>query len=378
MKNLLQKTSTILVAVVLVGSFGLFGVYQQISAESRSLAELMKEAQELQKKIDAAEERANELANQARSLEGAIAELDSEIEQMTMQIDLLQKELEIAERELERQRKMLRANMRALYKRGGASTVELLVGSDSFSQFIDEQEYLERLKASVQESTEKILELKQDIEANKEKQEAARKALQSRRQARATLLEQTRGSEARYREHVRNLTEQQRAVNRELVRLSRIVSTGGSGGYPWSGARCVATDQVSGNCPNFEWYVGDDKSDRRDTWGYYYRNCTSYVAWKSAQKGLKLSGKGSMGNGGQWAANAHRYGLKTGDTPKRGAFAVWETGGFGHVAYVEDVEGNNVIVSEYNFVADGEFSIRQVTKNSPGAPTKYVYTPWSE
>lgn len=44
------------------------------------------------------------------------------------------------------------------------------------------------------------------------------------------------------------------------------------------------------------------------------------------------------GNGGQWAASAVRDGFRTGKTPQVGAVASWDDGGYGHVAYVTDVD----------------------------------------
>lgn len=44
------------------------------------------------------------------------------------------------------------------------------------------------------------------------------------------------------------------------------------------------------------------------------------------------------GNGGQWAASAARDGFRTGKAPQVGAVASWDDGGYGHVAYVTDVD----------------------------------------
>lgn len=44
------------------------------------------------------------------------------------------------------------------------------------------------------------------------------------------------------------------------------------------------------------------------------------------------------GNGGQWAESAARDGFRTGKTPQVGAVASWDDGGYGHVAYVTDVD----------------------------------------
>lgn len=56
------------------------------------------------------------------------------------------------------------------------------------------------------------------------------------------------------------------------------------------------------------------------------------------------------GNGGQWAASAAAAGFRVGSTPAVGAIAVWNDGGYGHVAVVTAVESSTRIqVSESNY-----------------------------
>lgn len=387
--TLLHKMRLLIVtAVFMLTSSGL-ALVNLSPVDGATLEELRTQSAALQAQINENNRQAQSLAQEAGSLKRTLAELDIQIGQTNTQIELisnkiqqLEVELQNAQAELERQKGLLKSSMRALYKRGGASTVELLVGSDSFSDFINDQEYLERLKTGIQESTEKIIQLKLQIQTQQDEQkvllaqqEAAKVSISASRAERADLLAKTQGDEARYRAYSRELVEQQKVINRELLRLSRVVNTGGTGGYPWPNAICVATGSVSGDCssgyPIYEWYV-ESKSNRRDDWGYYYRNCTSYVAWVSDQHGLSVPG---LGNGGSWAANAWKHNLPTGNVPKTGAFAVFSSGGFGHVAYVEAVSGGEVLISEYNYVADGIYSERWLPSS---LVSKFVYTPWSQ
>ena len=60
------------------------------------------------------------------------------------------------------------------------------------------------------------------------------------------------------------------------------------------------------------------------------------------------------GNGGQWAESAARDGFRTGNTPEVGSVASWDDGGYGHVAYVTDVDPvtGYVKVLEANYNGD--------------------------
>ena len=58
------------------------------------------------------------------------------------------------------------------------------------------------------------------------------------------------------------------------------------------------------------------------------------------------------GNGGQWADSAARDGFRTGKTAEVGSVVSWDDGGYGHVAYVTDVDQTTgyvkVLESNYN------------------------------
>ena len=126
-----------------------------------------------------------------------------------------------------------------------------------------------------------------------------------------------------------------------------------TGDYPYATATCQATGQVAGYCPDDNWVY---RGGLFDKWGYNYRNCTSWVAWRlSATSGYQMPY--AIGDASAWGAYFANHGHHPGPTPTRGAIA-WEPNG-DHVAYVESVssDGSHVTISEYN------------EHYTPGAPT---------
>ena len=57
----------------------------------------------------------------------------------------------------------------------------------------------------------------------------------------------------------------------------------------------------------------------------------------------------NWGNGGEWANSARAAGFKVDQTPEVGAIASWDDGGYGHVAVVTAVKGNQIQVKESNY-----------------------------
>jgi peptidoglycan hydrolase CwlO-like protein len=186
-------------------------------------------ATELQSVIDslAAQQEANEeiledLSAKVNSLQNRLAILQTEINQINtaiekteLEIKKLTIELQLAEKELIRQKGILAENLRTLYIEGGVSTLDLILASDSFSDFINRQEYLARLKNSVQDSTERVILLKEEIEKNKKeqeellaKQERQKRGLNDSKAVQQALLNATKGQETRYQQIVVDLEKQ--------------------------------------------------------------------------------------------------------------------------------------------------------------------------
>jgi len=74
---------------------------------------------------------------------------------------------------------------------------------------------------------------------------------------------------------------------------------------------------------------------------YPFGWCTYYVATRRAIPA-------HWGNAGQWLYSAQRDGYATGSGPSVGAVVVTNESWYGHVAYVESVNGNEITVSEMN------------------------------
>jgi len=84
-----------------------------------------------------------------------------------------------------------------------------------------------------------------------------------------------------------------------------------------------------------------------DPWGYFLRNCTSFVAWQLYEHGVPKTTLMSLGNGGQWAKSAAARGLTVSSTqPEAGAVAVSES--HDHVAYVLAANASGITFAEYN------------------------------
>ena len=171
-----------------------------------------------------------------------------------------------------------------------------------------------------------------------------------------------------------------------------------TGGYPYWGAPCEFGSAGGTSCMNpnnqydlYDWFESSNgqfsgngcgtsspSSECFDQWGYEYRNCTSFVAWKISQEfnGRDISG---WGNAADWATAAQNAGYSLDSSPQAGDIAVWgsEVGdGFGHVAYVASVSNGVATFDEYNVAGTGAYTDSYTSTDHPGGqvhPNWYIH-----
>ena len=113
-------------------------------------------------------------------------------------------------------------------------------------------------------------------------------------------------------------------------------------------------------------FKNKSKDSGVDPWGYFYRECVSFVASRLKNIGVNANLFSHLGNGADWV-NAK---VPHSKTPKAGDVAVYGAGSeFGnHVSMVTGVQGDKISGEEYNWSGDGQYHTYNGRKAS-GATT---------
>lgn len=337
-------------------------------------------ARDYEAEIRAKQQEANSYNSQAARLGEMAATLEEELNRLTAQvnalqsqiiesqnkIDSLKEEIKNNEAAINRNRKTMGQILSDMYVDDQISPLEMLASSENIGDFIDKQEQRSSLQGSLNDKIKEIKRLQKKLQDNKAavertlKDQETQKAQMAAKQAeQAKLVNDTKNDQAAYsslasqrNSEIAKLREQQAAENlRSLPRGSVPSGTPGGGGYPGAWA----------NAP-LDAYV--------DPWGLYTRQCVSYVAWKVHSTGRYVPHFGGAGNANQWPSTTARHGISNGSTPRAGAAAVIMGGAYGHVMYVESVNGDGTItVSDYNLGWDGLY--RNYKRSSSGLV--YIY-----
>ncbi len=117
-------------------------------------------------------------------------------------------------------------------------------------------------------------------------------------------------------------------------------------------------------CPKSGGYdcMPDTGYTGQTVWGSYGpgHNCVSYAAYMLERNGAERPWAGRLGDGSEWDEHARGAGHRVDTTPAVGAIAQWD-GGSGHVAYVDEVTPDYIVVTEDNY--SGYSSARKIWRD---------------
>ncbi len=165
----------------------------------------------------------NTLEEKVNKLTEEINAISSKINDTEAKISSTKEELVKTQAELDKQQKIIDSSVRSLYKTGRVSTVELLASSDNFTDFVNQQEYLQRIKLNVEEASKKVKKLKADLETQQtelegllELQVGQRKAVDSKKAEQDVLLNEAKDKEFTYSGYVQELQAQEDKAEQQL------------------------------------------------------------------------------------------------------------------------------------------------------------------
>jgi peptidoglycan hydrolase CwlO-like protein len=277
--------------------------------QTQQLAQLNQTLTDSQKRLD-------ELNNSVETAESEAVNLNARLADDQKRESQLQKEVAVLARaQYERPALSLTTVL-------DATSLDQLISDIAQSQLIAQKQW--RLKIQAQELRKKDQQTRDQQAANTEKIKQARD--QAAQVASKTLALRNQANDAVLQARADAIAAQARATQAAATRPSAAVKPPPAAVPPPGGAPPPGA-------------IVDPPGPNHFAYGY----CTWYVANKRNAPWF--------GDAIQWWPNAPPYGYAEGQTPVVGAIMVTRESGWGHVAYVESVNGDGSwTVSEMNFV----------------------------
>lgn len=307
--------------------------------------------EEAKQKMQDNQAAANNYTKKADSVGAIIDQLNEEIDSINNQIAeneakiaKLNKEIAATEQKLEDEQSALAELLVNMHFESDAEPIRVLAGATSISDLAEKAAREEVVKQEISAASEKVKLAKEQLNKEKEDVEAT---LEENEQSR-TLLASKKADQnelkATYEKNADNAEAVAAYWEKQFQALAWTPPSNTSGnGSRWAGTG--NSYPYRDNCPQ--------DNVRYGAYGGAVCQCTSYASWKAYEKwGIVNTWGGnaySYENGaGRYVPNSGTYSYVD-SSPAPYTIAIWKSGQYGHVAWVESVNADGSInISEYN------------------------------
>ena len=193
-----------LILAIIVLAVGALTVYAETIEElEERQRELEEQSEEYQRKLDESKAKVDEQQAYVDALVGKVQTVNAEISVIRQKIAALdadiaakQKLIDQKSAEIEDNLNTLRARLKAIYMAGDVSSLEIILGAKSFTDFIDKLQIVQYISShdealinSIKDQMDVISAEKQELQKEKQQQEAEKKKLEEKQQELNGLLE---------------------------------------------------------------------------------------------------------------------------------------------------------------------------------------------
>jgi peptidoglycan hydrolase CwlO-like protein len=359
----------LLPTISLVVNQGQTTVYaDNLCVTERCLAAEAAEAAARQKAREAAEQKGtyqgevNRLAAEVAAIQAEIDKNSEEIAQLTVQI-------EAAEAKLASLKILLTKTITKLYLENETTPLEILASAKSIGDYTNRQAQQDSMKKKVKTIADDVKKTQEELERKRKEAEVMREANQVRRDdvaakqaAQTTLMLTWAGREAEFESQAQD---NKRIKDEERRARQDYLDSRTGGGIPSAGDPNKGGYPYANECP---WNL--DAHETGTGWGLVCE-CVSYTGWKFYEySGYSPS---YWGNANMWPGSARSRGFTVSETPRVNSVAVMMGGAYGHVAWVEAINGDKLYISQYNYLINGQWGEYSEMWISASAFDLYIY-----
>ncbi|SDW95818.1 Surface antigen [Marininema mesophilum] len=300
----------------------------------------------VKKKKEQVKEEIEKLKEKIKPSKEKVEKIEKEISKTNKKIYEAEKKKKENEEELKYYEQLFKDRLKLVFQQGEMGTLESLLNAKSFSSFLDRFETLRLILARDRRLFDKYDQIRKDQEALKLKHKELAEKQKDKAENARKIYEKVQGEIEKTKGKLSKLDNKADSLQSEMDSLTMVSASL----YPY---KYASTSGV-------------------DPWQFYNRQCTSFVAWRMNQHGLKFDNNmqgGHFGNAENWDENARSIGMTVNNKPAVGAIAQFDpgvggAGSIGHVAYVTEVKGSSVEVEEYNLETPYGFGKRVIPASS--------------
>ncbi|MGX8774175.1 MAG: murein hydrolase activator EnvC family protein [Bacillota bacterium] len=256
----MRKKAAVIISLILALSF-CFGTANVCATP---LSELQQQIEDKQKELEEGQKKEKDLTAQVNDLEEKIYELNDQIEVSEVKLEKLKKDLKEAQEKVDKQNEDLSVRLRTMYKNGSVGFLDVLMNSNSFSEFLTNMDLVEKIYASDKDVLQELQDAHDEIEKKKNKVEKLSKELKSSKETAEENMEAVEAEKKKIAEdNEKNAAMLDDLENEAAAEAARLAAAAQSGDTSNSGS-----STYSGG--TFAWPV---PSSHNISSGYGWRIC---------------------------------------------------------------------------------------------------------
>lgn len=215
---------------------------QQIQDKQQQIQDLEQKAESYRQMIDLNQSKAQTLQNQINLMESQISSLQNDITDLQQKIDntsqeisSLEDQISVKQKDIEAQKIILGQLLQAYYENDQDTLPEMLLKNASFSEFMNQTEYISQtgskvndILSSINDVQNILVNAKKQLEAKNEQQKEQwgtisqkKMSLDSQQSLKQQLLADTNGQEQKYQQLLQNVEEQKQQLLGDIDEISQ-------------------------------------------------------------------------------------------------------------------------------------------------------------
>lgn len=206
-----------------------------LTSFASTIDDLNKEKNALNSQMQQTEQEKNQIKNQKANeqseldtinyelinIQNEISELQSKIDELNESIEKKQKEIDAKQKDLEEKQELLKKRLVTLYKKGGISYLDVLLGASDYIEMLSSYDALSRIADADTELINKVSSEKEELESAKkelEVQKAEVDSVKSQKEAKNTELSE---KQAQKKLKIATLTQEEKEKQDEIDKYNK-------------------------------------------------------------------------------------------------------------------------------------------------------------
>lgn len=220
-----------LVSILIFTLVAALGTYSLSYADTK--ADKKNELNEIENKVEAAESEMEALVSRIKAKQAEVKEIEASMKQKEAEIEKSEKDIEQTIQDIKKREDGLNDRLRTMYKNGSVGYLDVLLGSNSFSEFITNLEMIQRIYKNDQDTLEILEKQQKELEEKRQRLKEQKEALSQQKTEAEEKQEAMKGDQAALQAKLDELNAEADRISGEIAAMQDTDKVYEGGTFMW-------------------------------------------------------------------------------------------------------------------------------------------------